>query len=120
MTDQQTPPRDLAARCAATCRRGPCTGRGDLSRWAHRCQFVPPPPPPACSLLVDGSICGAQAVDRYLVGWRCSGHAPRRPVVEPVEPSPAREPRTYGTATTDPLGRTGPLNQYRLPTRGGE
>lgn len=113
----EAPPRDLAARCAATCRRGPCTGRGDLSRWAHRCQFVPPPPPPACSLFVDGATCGAQAVGRYLSGHRCIEHAPAVPDITQPEPSPPRPPRGYGTATTDPLGRTGPLNQYRLPTR---
>jgi hypothetical protein len=117
---EQTQPRSLADRCRSTCRRGPCTGHGDLSRWAHRCPFAPPPPPPTCTLYLDGSMCGAQAVGRFLPGWRCSEHAPRLPDTTPLPASPARAPREYGTATTDPLGRTGPLNQYRLPTRAGE
>ena len=125
MTDTQPEQtRSLAARCAATCRRGVCTGLGSASLYAHRCQFVPPPPPPSCTLLLDGSTCGAAAAGRFLAGWRCEDHAPRRPSTAPSStPSPSehRSPREYGTATTDPLGRDGPGwhtgKQSALPTR---
>lgn len=50
-------------------------------------------------------------------GVRCVSHRPEHPAPGEVPASPPRPTRTYGTATTDPLGRTGPLNQYRLPTR---
>lgn len=109
-TDPQPEPRSLADRCRSTCSRGTCTGKGDTARWAHRCQFAPPPPPPACN------VCGAQAVDRFLPGWRCGDHAPTYPTPTASDPSDPRPVREYGTATTDPLGRTGPLNQYRVPT----
>lgn len=33
--------RDL---CRSTCKHRTCTGRGDTTRWAHRCQLVPVPP----------------------------------------------------------------------------
>lgn len=29
--------------CASTCKHVTCTGRGDLSKWAHRCQLAPVP-----------------------------------------------------------------------------
>jgi len=116
---EQHQPRDLAARCAATCKRGACTGLGSTSTYAHRCQFVPPPPTPPCSLWLGDRVCGARAVDLYLPGWRCEQHRPSPRSTSPASPVPSttRAPREYGTATTDPLGRDGPLNQYRLPTR---
>lgn len=64
--------RTMAERCASTCHRNRCTGKGDTQSWAHRCGFLPPPPPPACN------VCGAQATDRYLPGWRCADHTPDR------------------------------------------
>lgn len=118
MTDAP-PPRDLAARCAATCRRGICTGLGSTSTYAHRCQFVPPPPPPACTLYIDGRVCGAQAIGRYLPGWRCEQHAPPQPSRAPsTVPSPSvhRVPRVYGSIVDD----APPLDPTRIPrSRGG-
>lgn len=103
--------KSLAERCSSTCHRHRCTGKGDTEPWAHRCQFAPPPPPPACN------ICEAEAFDRFLPGWRCLDHSPGYPLPKPQPVSDPRPVPTYGTATTDPLGRDGPLNQYRLPTR---
>lgn len=109
MTDE---PRPMIDRCRSSCRWAHCTGKGAHAHYSHACPFAPPPPPPPCN------VCGEQAVDRYLPGWRCASCAPPSSSPTAVSSSPTRPPREYGTATDDPLGRTGPLNQYRLPTRG--
>lgn len=125
MTDATPTPlatmRDLADRCARTCKRHRCTGLGHTETWAHRCAFAPPPPPRACSLVIDGRACGADAVARYLTGWRCAEHAPAHGPADWTPPtSPPRPAPSYGTATTDPLGRDGEgwhVGRSGLPTR---
>lgn len=113
--------------CASRCRHAACTGRGELVRWAHRCQLVDVRIPlPTCA--IDG--CTAEAVGLLPRGWLCGDHRPAQPQPDPtrtvdglaalVELLPwqlALVERVYGEATTDPLGRSGPLNQYRIPTR---
>jgi hypothetical protein len=115
-TDQLDP---LAARCAATCKRGLCTGLGSRSLFAHRCLFTPAPPPPPCEL------CPAASVSRVSAGgYRCAEHMPPQPSRAPscvTSPSTTRPAPVYGSATTDPLGREGPGwhkgTQSALPTR---
>lgn len=72
MTDDEPQPRAMLDRCRSTCRWRNCTGTGSAVRWAHPCQFAPPPPLPSCN------VCGEQAVDRFVPGWRCADHTPER------------------------------------------
>lgn len=83
----------------------------------------------SCELLIGGVVCGGTAdVRRYLAGWRDAQHRPAvmagHPEPDPQGTRPEDRPRAspieYGTATTDPLGRTIPghnKNGYipRLP-----
>lgn len=106
------------AACARRCKHLHCTGLGHLTRWSHRCQLVDiTVPAPPCGV----ADCGVESVGLLPAGRRCAAHLPPQP-----DPSASvdqlrgqlRVVREYGEATTDPLGRTGPLNQYRIPTRG--
>lgn len=114
MTTEQQPQRTMLDRCAARCVWSSCTGKGHQLHTSHRCPLGPVPPPPPCN------VCGDPSVDRFLPGWRCTSCSPSYPTPTPLPPGPTRPAPDYGTATTDPLGRTGPPNQYRLPTRAGD
>lgn len=82
-----------------------------------------------CTLFADGHVCGTPSVGRYLPGWRCDAHRPSVMAGHPEParvgskpaPAPERVRITYGSATTDPLGREGQgwhtSKQSRLPTR---
>lgn len=106
--------------CAGRCLWMLCTGKGSTHHTAHRCglsELVPDPDP--CSR------CGHPSILRIPSGERlCDDCAPVQPVPDPARAAealacrelPGPDPARYGTATGDPLGRTGPLNQYRIPT----
>ena len=59
-------------------------------------------------------VCGRAGVRSYLTGNRCPHHTPAAlagrtpPTPGTLPPSATRPAREYGTATTDPLGRTLP------------
>lgn len=70
-----------------------------------------------CGSMAGDQQCRNAAVDRYLVGWRCEHHTPAalagRTVPDPVASLPTHGAAVvtriaYGTASTDPLGRTVP------------
>lgn len=54
---------------------------------------------------------------RFLRGHLCPSHAPARFSPRPVPASPPRPVPVYGSATTDPLGRTVIDPRSRLPRR---
>lgn len=77
-----------------------------------------------CEHVTGSVVCGStEDVDRFLGGLRCAAHTPgalagRAPLADPAAHVYAaardRGPgKTYGKATTDPLGRTGTGNPPR-------
>lgn len=88
----------------------------------------------ACELYSadQGRVCGStEDVRRYLPGLRCAPHRPAA-LAGHADPDPSgtrpadalpREPKVYGTTTTDPLGRrmfpdskTGKVKRYGIPS----
>lgn len=110
----------MTDRCRATCKWTHCTGKGPTTvRWAHRCAIIGGEVEP-----VPCAVCGQPG--RLMLGATlCDDHRPAVPVPDPDRTAAALATRQltttssgrYGTATTDPLDRTGPTNRAGIPTR---
>lgn len=81
-----------------------------------------------CDAYDGGDHCGLRTERRYLDGWRCPLHPPTPPTPDPARTAvglasrrlPKPDQSRYGTATADPLGRTGPgwtTGKHGLPVR---
>lgn len=107
---------ETAARlCRNTCKHSACTGRGSLSRWAHRCQLAPLPelPPVPCSR----KGCDRDSVGMLPDGRVCCDHMPPQPTGYTLPEPEARPRRAYGPhdPATAPMTVT-VLGSGRWPT----